>query len=314
MNAKKKDQAFDFNAIQSVEFGVCYDTSQGEKYWLIPVDGGVQEALKDILTHTIRALNPTEPMEAFEPAQKYSATERLVASIEELEMDKLAQMFEAENIETNAEAVKETQGMVFYFSIFRDDNGKKIIAVHRASQFKGIVKARNRLISLIDDTLKLVPDDVFKLDQDFDYVILEKEVWILHPTGFEFTAGIEDSIAKKLAKNITEVAKSVTCVDFSKFRDFIVDHKRASRLIAGLRARADIHLTSPKKLKRGCKTNGIQVVETEGKIYPKPGFEMAFLELLDRRRYQIVLIDGEEELYVAPNRRGVPKPTAQAES
>ncbi len=204
--------------------------------------------------------------------------------------------------------------MVFYFSIFRDANDIKIIAVHRASQFKGIVKARNRLISLIDDTLKLVPDDVFKLDQDFDYIILEKEVWILHPTGFEFTAGIEESIAKKLAKNITEVAKSITCVDFGKFRDFITDHKRAGWLIAGLRSRADIHLTSPKKLKKGCKTNGIRVIETDGKIYPSPGFELAFLELLDRRRYQILLIDGEEELYVAPNRRGVPRPAAQGEA
>jgi len=134
--------------------------------------------------------------------------------------------------------------------------------------------------------------------------------WILRPTGFEFTAAIETSIAARALEFTQDVARSVPCVDFTKLEDFISKHRRAARLIASLRARNDLARTSPRKLKRRCKQNDINIVEENGRIYPQRGCELAFLELLDRRRYTVELVDDSEELYLAGNRRGISR-TAQ---
>ena len=300
------NHGFNFNAITSTEFCVCYDTTDGEVYWQIPVDAEVQGALGDMLRKTVEALDPAgDAMDAYEPAQKYSSEERLVASNGEPHMDKLRALHALQNIQTNAGVIRETQRLAFYFAVFRDAQSRKIVAVRRATQFKGVVKARNRLISLVDDTLKLVADDVFKLDNDFDYLVFHDKTWILRPTGFEYTAALEEAISAQAAAITEELSKSVPCVDFARLIEFVGGHKRAARLISSLRTRSDLHLTSIKMLKKGCKSNGIEFETKGGKVYPKEGSEMAFLELLDRRRYTVELIEEQEEFYVAPNRRNV---------
>jgi hypothetical protein len=59
-------------------------------------------------------------------------------------------------------------------------------------------------------------------------------------------------------------------------------------------------------------TLGVQTETIDGLISPRPGFEIDFLELLDRRRYNLTLIDDENEFYVATSRRGVSLPTPKA--
>jgi hypothetical protein len=295
--------SFNFAAIKSIEFGVCLDSEGGEIYRQIPVDAEVQEALKEILDTTREALGLKDgELEAFEPAQKYSATERLVAKLDSPFMKKIKAIYLAENLQVDAQSMKETDSLVFYFAVFQDSKGEKLLAVRRATQFKGVLKARNRLISLIYDTLQLVGDDVFKLDNDFDYLVFDGQVCIYRPSGFEYTAGIENEIAAKALEMTGEVAKSISCVDFTDLTKYVSKHRRAARLIASLRARDDLHLTSAVKLKKGCKQNGIEFTTSKGKIIPADGYELAFLELLDRRRYNVSLIEEQDEFYVAGSR------------
>lgn len=298
---------FDIDHVRSSEFFVCEDSAEGERYWHIPIDGHVQETLIEMLNSTIEALAANE-MERFEFAQKYGQSEWLVAELNDPAFEKLRALFNLPPPLTNPTVLAEPGAMAYYFATFIDNKKRKIVAVRRATQFKGVIKARNRLISWIDDSLQIVKEDIFRLDQDFDYLIFHDQVWILHSTGFEYTASVDDAVTARTLQIVAEVAKSVPCVNFEALTDFVSKHRRAARLIASLRAREDIHLTSPKKLKRGCKSNGIKVVEANGQFTPEPGHEMAFLELLDRRRYVVELIDEEEELYVAPNRRGLPRP------
>lgn len=297
---------FRIDDIQSVEFAVCHDTSKGERYYQIPVDKGVQDALKDMLKNTIETLHSGEnQMETYEPAQKYASTECLEIGLDNEHMEKLKQIYKTENIVTNAEMIKDTKGMAFYFAIYRDTKKNKLVAIRRAAHFKGILKAQKRLISLIDDTLRLVEDEIFKLDNDFDYLIFDQRISILHPSGFEYTSGIETMISNSVACMIEETATRVTCIDFLYLKEFASSHKRAARLIASLRARPDLHLTSSAKLQKRCKDNGIEIVYEGGKLRPLPGSELPFLEMLDRRRYMVDLVDDQEELYIAANRRGV---------
>ena len=61
-----------------------------------------------------------------------------------------------------------------------------MLGVRQATQFKGAFKGHS--LSLIDDTLKMVPDHVFKLDDEFDFLITAQHVYILRPDGFRAAA------------------------------------------------------------------------------------------------------------------------------
>src|SRR2546426_481228 len=71
-----------------------------------------------------------------------------------------------------------------YFARLTDSKGRRLTALRRATQFKGVLKSR--LLRLVTDSLKLVEDHIFKLDRDFDLLIDSANVHILRPSGFEF--------------------------------------------------------------------------------------------------------------------------------
>ncbi len=296
---------FDFNSIRSVEFFACYDEPQGERFWQVPVDGDVQEALREMLGATVNQLQlETETIPLFEPGEKYGAIEVAVAPMKHKYMEKIRSMYQTDHFDIHAQALLETDRLAFYFAGFHDGQRRKLLGVKRAAQFKGILSARNRLVAIVDDTLKLVDRDIFRLDQDFDYLVTETDVLILRPSGFEYTAGIAEAIGKHVFGMLHDLETTVACVAFSELEQYVSTHRRAGRLVASLHARSDLAQTSATLLKKGCKANQIDVKTAGRKIAPKPGSEMAFLELLDRRRYTVELIEEEEEYYVAASRRG----------
>jgi hypothetical protein len=295
---------FDFDNLTAVEFFVCLDADGGEQFWQVPVDGDVQEALQEMLGSTVIQLQLDSDVPQFEPGEKYAAIEPSVVPLDAEYMEKVRSIYEADHFDTNADALSEVSELAFYFAAFHDNEGRKLLGIRRASQFKGIVHARNRLVSVIDDTLKLIDRNVFRLDQDFDYLVSETTVLILRPSGFEYTAAVEGAMSEHASEMLESLNNTVACVDFASLQDFVASHRRAARLVASLHARADIDQTSPKLLKRGCKANQIGFTVTDARICPQEGSEMAFLEYLDRRRYPVNLIDEEQEYYVAASRRG----------
>jgi hypothetical protein len=164
-------------------------------------------------------------------------------------------------------------------------------------------------VSLVDDSLKLVDEDVFRLDQEFDFIVTSRQVLILRPSSFGYIAGIEQAAADAAIDGTREIERTLGFVDFSDLAGFVGAHKRAARFIGSIRMRDDLRRTDVNKLRRRCRENGINFTIVRGKIKPAEGSEFDFLELLDRRRYHVDLI-GEEELYMPPNRRAVPRPSA----
>jgi hypothetical protein len=161
---------FDFNHIQSVEFGVCLDTGEGESYRRVPCDQGVQDALKEMLTETMAALTKegTE-FEEFSPAEKYAGNERLRVALDSDLVQKHRDVFATGDFDTDTHALDEPGALISYFALFRDRHGKKAMGFRRAAQFKGVVK--KHLVTFMNDALQLVPDKLFKLDTDFDFII-----------------------------------------------------------------------------------------------------------------------------------------------
>src|SRR5438552_11846666 len=120
--------AFKFDQIESVEFGVCLDTEDGESYRLVPIDDGVQEALREMLVATIAALSAEgTKIEEFSPAEKYATNERLSVSLDSDLAQKHREIFAAENLATDTDGLDEPDDLVSYFAIFRDAANVKLM-------------------------------------------------------------------------------------------------------------------------------------------------------------------------------------------
>jgi len=292
---------FNFNSIITVEFGVCLDSQDNEIYRIVPSDTGVQSALKEMLEATRSSLfNEEEELQEFSPAEKYGSTERLFLSLESELVAKHQEVFASENLTTDTHGLTNPKSIISYFAIFRDNAGRKLMGFRRAAQFKGVVK--KNLVTLLDDTLKLVEDHLFKLDTDFDYIIYDERILIWRPSGFIFTAGMDEHIAACAAANVDLVSKEVACVDFLGLKDFVLKHKLSMRLIAAIKSRDDLADISKRRLKAECKEAGLKISEIKGMLSPQEGSEYGFLMLLDRRRYTVTLIEKKPETYEAPSR------------
>jgi hypothetical protein len=113
---------------------------------------------------------------------------------------------------------------------------------------------------------------------------------------------MDEHIAACAASNVAQIAKEVTCVNFSKLKDYVAQHKLAMRLVAAIKSRADLAEISKRHLKAECKESGLKISEKNGMLFPEEGSEYGFLMLLDRRRYTVTLIDNKPETYEAPSR------------
>jgi hypothetical protein len=197
--------------------------------------------------------------------------------------------------------MREPETIAAYFCVMHDRQASKLVALRRAAQFKAVLKAR--LIQLIDDSFHAVNDDVFKLDRDFDVVIVDDAVLINRVAAFELLAEIDEAVQEAAVENTRQFEQTLPFVGFDGISQYVEDHKRAARIVAALHARDDLAATSVTNLRKECKRSGVRVRMEDGKLLPEPGHELAFLQLLDRRRYAVMLVAGRWEEYEAPNRK-----------
>jgi hypothetical protein len=202
----------------------------------------VQQALKEMLEETRRSLFADgSGFTEFSPAEKYASNERLQIALTSDLVNKLREVFEAVNLPTDSNALNNTDAIISYFAIFRDNGRQKLLALRRAAQFKGVLK--KRLIRFSDDALRIIPDHVFKLDTDFDFLIFDNQVLIWRPSGFVFTADMDNQIAACARESIIHIEETIGCVDFTDLHEFVSTHKRAMRLVAVIKSRNDLSVT-----------------------------------------------------------------------
>lgn len=296
------DLNFDMNSIVTVEFGTGRDIEGGRTFAIAPIDNQVQEALQDMLTKTASALNADEDEpKLYEPTEKYASQEALYIPTNDEYVTELRELHTATNLETDADALNETPSMFCYFARFVDQGTRQLTAVRRATQFKGILKSR--LIRFFDNTLQMVNDDIFKLDRDFDMLIDSDNIQILRPSGFEFVGRLQAAIRSAVKSNVQAIQADIPFVEFENIQAYAQSHTRAARYLASISSQKATENISRKLLRRACKTHGVEVQLKGGKIEVSAGHEMAFLDILDRRRYVQELIEGSTEHYKASGRQ-----------
>ena len=217
---------FDFDHIQSVEFCVSVVTDGDHVSYLVPIDQSVQDALKQVLNATLAKIEPgDDDWSPYELSEKYGSKQSLRADITAAEMAAVRALHQEEGWEINAQALTNPTKIAYYFGVFRDNRGRKLLGVRQATQFKGAFKGH--FLSVIDDTLRMVADRVFKLDNQFDFLITAQHVYILHPAGFERIAEIEEFALAKAKQMTLALAEVVTFLNFIGLSEYVGKHKRA---------------------------------------------------------------------------------------
>lgn len=294
--------AFRLDQIQSVEFGIGKDREDGRDYWVIPVDAAVQAALVEMTRATWRSLLAVDGGPArYEPSDKHGSIEYLFLPLNDVLSTGMRELHHANNIAISANALADRSQVFAYFARMTDTHGHRLTALRRATQFKGIL--RNRLIRLVTNALKFVEDDVFKLDSDFDVLVDNNQVHILRPSAFEFAGQLQQAVMDAVPTNIATLNADLPFVAFAAIGQYAAQHPRAARYLASIRAADETKNINKRKLKALCKRTGVVVNESNGQLQVDDSNVMGFLEVLDRRRYELELVSGQRESYRAPSRQ-----------
>jgi len=292
---------FDLSNVVLTEFGVGLDDGNGQSYVAVPVDTGVQAALREMVQATWDAIeNEGGEPARYEASEKHAAMEYLYLPIDDDLASAFRQLHTAANLPVNSHALDDPTAVFCYFARLTDEKGRHLTALRRATYFKGVL--RSRLIRLFTDALKLIEDQVFKLDSDFDLLIDAKYVHILRPSGFEFAGKLQQAILDAVPENIEAIRNDLAFVDFKRIEAYACKHTRAARYLASIRAQEETKNIDKDKLKSYCERVKVDVKEENGMLVVQAGHEMGFLEVLDRRLYDVDLIPQKPERYRAVSR------------
>lgn len=297
---------FDLGSIKLIEFGVGRDDDDKRTYVYVPVDAGVQAALRDMAAETWTAMqSESNDPPRYEPSEKHAGVEYVYVPLDDDLSASLKQLHAAVNLDPNANALADPGSVFCYFARLTDSKGRRLTALRRATQFKGVLK--NRLMRWTNDALKIIEDKVFKLDTDFDLLIDDANIHILRPSGFEFVGQLQSAVLEAVSQNIKLLQKDIGFVDFASIAAYAAEHPRAARYLASIRGQKESKNIDKRKLKELCKATGVEVEEANGKVVVDEHHVMGFLEVLDRRRYEIELVKDAPERYRAASRQPLRK-------
>lgn len=290
---------------RNIEFGICTIIDGQQTVVRIPIDNSVRTTLYEMHENFYETYFGIEgDAELFQPSEKYASTEKLLVPLANENLNSLQEIYNQNDMPVANISIGEIANNIsFYFAIFRHNNGSKQIAIKRPSQFKGLL--RKKLIQFIDDTLQVVPDNIFKLDNDFDFIIHEVNIDILHPTGFNFIANIDEEVLRSAADSTRQLSLRIQYINFNYLADFVGHSKTAAKLVASIKSRTDLERTCQIKLLEKCVRIGVNIREENGQILPDETDIVRFLEILDRRGYDFDITEDLPEIYVASSRRRV---------
>ncbi|MCB1202086.1 MAG: DUF4868 domain-containing protein [Leptospiraceae bacterium] len=293
----------DINRINRLNFGVGVDDES--TYCYVPTRTEMRTTFVAMLQETVNKLSSLEKLgevSIYSPSEKHAATEYLKLNIDSSHAKAIQSLFTAKNIEVNSAIMGKPKEIYSYFCDVEDMLGNRLLAIRRATLFTALIKKRNRVLEFITDTLQSYNGNLFVLDNDFDLLVENETIHILRPSSFEFISKLQDEITASVSVNVQRLKKRLKYVNFSSLESYAKKHTRAARYIASIVSRDDLEKTDKKNLIRLCKETDVKIREVQKLIDIGKGSEMGFLEVLDRRRFDIELVAGQKEKYRASSR------------
>jgi len=290
--------------VSTTKFGVGFGDPD-QPFYSVPIDGSVQSELRDMISDTWKAMQEcTETPERYDPSEKYSGTEHILLPTNDVMVKRLRNLHEAENLPIDSNVLREKFNAVScYFARITDRSGRRLTAVRRATQFKGVLKSK---LMIFSDCMELVEDNVFKLDKDFDLLIDSKHIHVLHPKGLENIGRLQDEILKSVPKNIETIRKDLPFVDFDPIEKYAEEHPRCARYLAAIRSQGHMQSIDKNAFLKHCEETGVEITHSNGKIVVDGVNIMRFLGVLDRRIYPTRFkLGGDVEIFTASSRRRI---------
>lgn len=295
----------DIQKIVTVNFGIAL-RSNANLYFL-PTDAGMKDALKEMITGTVTALNVAQgDWQSYDISEDYGQRRRVYCSRDSEYMVVFSTIFEAGALDDLTNVQDHVGDIEYYFAEVTDNQNRKMIGVRKATQFKGTVKAKNRLVRMMDDTLSIIEDTVFKLDNEFDVLITDQNVYILNDATMQQIADITSRVAATAKDKIQSIEDTITFLDLSRIKEKIENHPRVARYAASISKNPLAANFQRDKIEALAQRHGIVFKELEtGKLQCRVQDEAKLMELLDARGYHLDLADNGGDPYRATGRQKV---------
>ena len=299
--------AFDISANErTCEFG--YGTRQGTSsdFTLIAIDSDAQAAIeREVRTALDTILQSTMPRQ-FDPAEKYSGREYLILPLDHELARTIAEFHRTNNLADERLQVERLKAAYCYFYRGTDSEGRRLTALNRSSQLKKPLGQQARYLRWFDDSLRKVEQPLLQLNTSFDIVVDSINVHILRPASFRALANVDDAVAEAVPRNVGAIAEAVPYVDWSNVEEYSKSHPRAASYLASIVTYGYAENIDPAVLQYMCNVQDIALNEDEeGRLSIDDRNVMAFLEVIDRRRYEIGLVPEALEHYKASSRTRV---------
>ena len=293
---------FNPDQIANTEFLVSL-TGGEERCYRVPAAPGVREMLDEMLVGTLQSMSALGKAEEIEYGEDYGSRVLLTCALDDPTVAEVVELFNLTNPTSAATALNEPSLVDFYAARFLDHAEERCMGVKTPSQFKASIG--KKLMRVFNDQLVVVEDKIFKLDNEFDFVVYADRVDILNPRQFMRIAHVEEALAAAAPIHMDAIVQALTIVDFSDMVEFATTRSRAQKLIASVRKRGSLARYTVPVLQDACTVNNIPMTMRDGKLVPAPGHELEFLELLDGRRYAHPLETETPELLRAQRRSRV---------
>lgn len=296
---------FDLRHVETTVFGLGRSVGGDRTFGRVPSDDSVQLALIDMVRET-QELATVDGVEnsQYDPANKYSSTEYAHLPLDHDLARPFAAIHGAKNLSrTHGIEARDMADVFCYFAQFVDATGRKITGLRRSAQFKGMLKKPT--YSFVRDSLRLNDSPVFQLNSEFDVLVDSQRVHVIHPASFKILGQIDEAIARAVGTNIDKLTDSAPFVEWYPVAEYAGGSPRAAALLASIVSAGYAVNVDPEKLVRSCQVNGVDVIDRNGTIEVDANNMLGFLEVLDRRRYDVDLASDPAEHYRAGSRQRV---------
>lgn len=294
---------FDFDEIGNVTFGVCTRLKGEIEFFDVQVDDGVHNMLREMTVSTwARMLEVADDPTDYEPTERYSGDQHLFVGLDESSVEFFNEIHGAVNFDPGGNILREPRLVFCYFAKLDDYNGNRLTAVRRSSLFKGVLKQKNRILALADDRLRVMEDDLFRLDHNFDVLVDDDEVHILNASGFELLGSLQDAIRDAAGENVQALQASLPFVDMGLGEPQGTFTVSLARRLAAVKKQRLGGITVD-SLRTECQRKNVAFTETQDGLRFEEDALVGLLDILDRRRFVDELVPGEAVQYKADSRQ-----------
>ncbi|MCW0982787.1 DUF4868 domain-containing protein [Agrobacterium sp. BT-220-3] len=299
------ENEIDIANLVTMNFGVGLRRS-GNMYF-VPTDAGMKGALKDMIASTVGALNAIEgAWQKYDISEDYGERRRVYCERDDEYMKAFSELFDAGTLDDLTNLTEHVNDIEYYFAEVTDNQKRKIVGARKATQFKGTVKAKNRLVRMVDDTLSIIEDAVFKLDNEFDVLITDAHVYIVNDARMQQLGDITSHVAATAKNKVQHIEDTINFLDLSRIKEKIENHPRVARYAASIAQNPALGNFQRAKIEELAVQHDIVFKELDnGKLQCRVQDEARLMELLDARRYHLDLANNGGDPYRATGRQKV---------